>query len=170
MTVAARRLPSSVWVTGLTVAAVAVVAALAVKAVKAEQGPQPHVTAAAKPKASASTKPSAKPSQAAEVAVPDGSGTGRRVVYSLGQKRAWLVDASEQSRRTFVVWPGTVSPDPGRYSGWSPEVRTDLRIPALRSPPRGDALRKRYGPVRRATAGAGLSREACALELPVPGW
>ncbi|WP_053740823.1 L,D-transpeptidase [Streptomyces sp. NRRL WC-3618] len=121
MTVAARRLPSSVWVTGLTVGAVAVVAALAVKA---EQGPQPHATAA-KPKASASAKPSGKPSQAAEVAVPDESGTGRRVVYSLGQKRVWLVDASEQSRRTFVVWPGSVSPEPGRYTvGQRDEART----------------------------------------------
>ena len=48
---AARRLPSSVWVTGLTVGALAVVVVLAVKA---EQGPQPHATAAAKPSASAS--------------------------------------------------------------------------------------------------------------------
>lgn len=119
---AARRLPSSVWVTGLTVGALAVVVLLAVKA---EQGPQPHATAAAKPSASVSAKPSAKPSQAAEAAVPDGSGTGRRVVYSLGQKRVWLVDASEQSRRTFVVWPGSVSPEPGRYSvGQRDEART----------------------------------------------
>nr|WP_239149100.1 hypothetical protein [Streptomyces sp. SID12501] len=92
------------------------VAAVAVLAVKAERGPQPHATAAARPTASASAKPSAKPSQAVEAAVPDGSGTGRRVVYSLGQKRVWLVDASDQSRRTFAVWPGSVSPDPGTYS------------------------------------------------------
>jgi hypothetical protein len=47
--------------------------------------------------------------------VPHGSGTGRRIVYSLGQKRVWLVDASDAARRTFAVWPGTVSPDPGTY-------------------------------------------------------
>lgn len=110
---AARRLPSSVWVTGLTVGAVAVVAVLAVKA---EQGPQPQATGAAKPSTSSSPQPSAKPTPAAEAAVPDGSGSGRRVVYSIGQKRVWLVDASEQSRRTFVVWPGSVSPDPGTYT------------------------------------------------------
>ncbi len=111
---AARRLPSSVWVTGLTVGAVAVVAALAVKA---EQGPQPHATpAAAKHSASAPAKPTAKPSPAAEAAVPKDSGVGRRVVYSLGQKRVWLVDASDQSRRTFAVWPGSVSPAPGKYT------------------------------------------------------
>jgi hypothetical protein len=48
--------------------------------------------------------------------VPDGSGTGRRIVYSLEQRRVWLVDASEATRRTFTVWPGTVDPDPGSYS------------------------------------------------------
>ncbi|MGW4565314.1 hypothetical protein ACWEN3_23780, partial [Streptomyces sp. NPDC004561] len=47
---------------------------------------------------------------------PDASGTGRRVVYSLGGKRVWLVDASGKESRTFTVWPGTVSPQPGRYS------------------------------------------------------
>ena len=40
----------------------------------------------------------------------------RRVVYSLGEKRVWLVDASEATRRTFTVWPGSVSPDPGSYT------------------------------------------------------
>jgi hypothetical protein len=121
VTVAARRLPSSVWVTGLTLGAVAAVTVLAVKA---EQGPQPHATAA-RPSASASAKPSAKPSRPVEAAVPDGSGTGRRIVYSLGQKRVWLVDASDQSRRTFAVWPGSVSPDPGKYVvGQRDEART----------------------------------------------
>ncbi|MDX2546118.1 hypothetical protein ACOT81_27195 [Streptomyces sp. WI04-05B] len=122
MTVAARRLPSSVWVTGLTLGAVAAVGVLAVKA---EQGPHPHNAAAARPHASASAKPSAKPTKPVEVAVPDGSGTGRRVVYSLGQKRVWLVDASEQTRRTFAVWPGSVSPAPGKYTvGQRVEART----------------------------------------------
>jgi hypothetical protein len=27
-----------------------------------------------------------------------------------------MVDASEATRRTFTVWPGTVSPDPGTYT------------------------------------------------------
>jgi hypothetical protein len=37
-------------------------------------------------------------------------------VYSLGEKRVWLVDATGEATRTFTVWPGTVSPQPGRYS------------------------------------------------------
>ncbi|MDN3023264.1 hypothetical protein [Streptomyces sp. S.PB5] len=101
-----------VWVTGLTVGAIAVVAALAVQA---DKGPKPEATAAANPSASASARPSASPSKPTATAVPDDSGTGRRIVYSLGQKRVWLVGASDAAQRTFAVWPGTVSPDPGSY-------------------------------------------------------
>lgn len=101
-----------VWVTGLTVGAIAVVAVLAVQA---DKGAKPAATPA-RPSASASAQPSASPTKPTAAAVPDGSGTGRRIVYSLGQKRVWLVDASDASRRTFTVWPGTVSPDPGTYS------------------------------------------------------
>ncbi|MGI5376158.1 hypothetical protein ACQEV2_18265 [Streptomyces sp. CA-251387] len=102
-----------VWVTGLTVGATAAVAVLAVQA---DKGPHPTATAA-RPGASASAGASPAPSKSAGPAVvPDGSGTGRRIVYSLGQKRVWLVDASDASRRTFAVWPGTVSPDVGSYA------------------------------------------------------
>ncbi|MET9829657.1 hypothetical protein ABZ078_10135 [Streptomyces sp. NPDC006385] len=102
-----------VWVTGLTVGAIAAVAVLAVQA---DKGPHPRATAA-RPSASASAGASPAPSKsAAPATVPDGSGTGRRIVYSLGQKRVWLVDASDASRRTFAVWPGTVDPDPGTYT------------------------------------------------------
>ncbi|KUL27478.1 hypothetical protein [Streptomyces regalis] len=102
-----------VWVTGLTVGAIAAVTVLAVQA---DKGPHPTATAA-RPSASASAGASPAPSKStAPVAVPEGSGTGRRIVYSLGQKRVWLVDASDASRRTFTVWPGTVSPDVGTYA------------------------------------------------------
>ncbi|MFI7410687.1 hypothetical protein ACIBU0_18680 [Streptomyces sp. NPDC049627] len=102
-----------VWVTGLTVGATAAVAVLAVQA---DKGPHPTATAA-RPSASVSAGASPAPSKSsAPAAVPDGSGTGRRIVYSLGRKRVWLVDASDASRRTFAVWPGTVSPDAGTYA------------------------------------------------------
>lgn len=109
----ARRLPSWVWVTGLTAGAIVAVAVLGVEA---DKGAHPTATPA-RPSASASAgaQPTPTKSQAPAV-VPDGSGAGRRVVYSLGQKRVWLVDASDVSRRTFTVWPGTVSPDPGTYT------------------------------------------------------
>jgi hypothetical protein len=101
-----------VWVTGLTVGAIAAVVALAVQA---DKGTKPSATAAPRSTVSASPSASAKP-EPSVTAVPDGSGTGRRIVYSLKQKRVWLIDASEASRRTFTVWPGTVSPAPGKYS------------------------------------------------------
>ncbi|MFJ4472869.1 hypothetical protein ACIP2X_36020 [Streptomyces sp. NPDC089424] len=112
MPVPARRLPSWAWVSGLTVGAIAAVAVLAVQA---GQGQRP-AAAATRPSPSASVSVKPKPSKPAPPAVPDGSGTGRRIVYALGERRVWLVDASDSTRRTFTVWPGTVDPDPGAYT------------------------------------------------------
>ncbi|GHA05530.1 L,D-transpeptidase [Streptomyces echinoruber] len=107
----ARRIPSWAWVTGLTAGAVAAVGFLAVEA---SHGAHPRaVPRAAAP---APARPSAEPSPPAPPAVPAASGTGRRIVYSLGAHRVWLVDASDTARRTFTVWPGSVSPDPGTYA------------------------------------------------------
>ncbi|NJP51299.1 L,D-transpeptidase [Streptomyces sp. SBST2-5] len=106
------RLPSWAWVTGLTTGAIAVVAVLAVQA---DQGTKPTASAT-RPSASATAdaKPPSRPEE--PPAVPADSGTGRRIVYSLGDQRVWLVDASDTPRRTFKVWPGTVTPDPGTYT------------------------------------------------------
>ncbi|MCS0600328.1 hypothetical protein NX794_03650 [Streptomyces sp. LP11] len=111
----AARLPSWAWVTGLTVGATAAVVFLAVQA---DHGPHP-AAAAGKPSASASAgaHASAKPeTPAGPPELPGDSGDGRRIVYSLGAKRLWLVDATGKAVRTFTVWPGTVDPGPGRYS------------------------------------------------------
>ncbi|MEU1401552.1 L,D-transpeptidase [Streptomyces sp. NPDC005728] len=110
----AARLPSWAWVSGLTAGATAVVVALAVQA---SHGPTPTAaTAKPSPSASAGTHASASPKPSAPPALPDGSGTGRRIVYSLREQRVWVVDATGKTSRTFTVWPGTVSPQPGRYS------------------------------------------------------
>ncbi|MEU6774026.1 L,D-transpeptidase [Streptomyces sp. NPDC046759] len=110
----AARLPSWAWVTGLTVGATVAVAALAVQA---DHGPRPAAAVTRpSPSASASAHVSTAPHSPASPALPDGSGEGRRIVYSLGEKRLWLVDATGRATRTFTVWPGTVSPQPGRYS------------------------------------------------------
>ncbi|MFE7973577.1 hypothetical protein [Streptomyces shenzhenensis] len=106
------RLPSWAWVTGLTVGATAAVTALAVQA---DKGAHP-TAAAARPSASASAHPAPEPTRTAAPEVPAASGTGRRIVYSLGQKRVWLVDAAGKATRTFTVWPGTVTPDAGTYA------------------------------------------------------
>ncbi|MER6994627.1 hypothetical protein [Streptomyces sp. NPDC000410] len=47
--------------------------------------------------------------------VPANSGGGMRVVYSLSERRVWLVDAHGRSTRTFLVMPSPISPPPGRY-------------------------------------------------------
>jgi len=112
--VPARRLPSWVWVTALTAAALVGVAALTAQA---DQGVRPTASAGKpKPSASAGASPSASPKKAEPAAVPDASGTGRRIVYSLAQRRVWLVDATEAVRSSFTVWPGTVNPTPGPYA------------------------------------------------------
>jgi hypothetical protein len=107
------RLPSWVWVTGLTAGATAAVVALAVQADKGV-----HPTAAARPDVSASAGAHPAPDRSPSVppALPADSGTGRRIVYSLGRKRVWLVDADNKATSSFTVWPGTVSPDPGTYT------------------------------------------------------
>jgi hypothetical protein len=108
------RIPSWAWVSGLTAGAVAAVVVLAVQA---DQGPHPTASAARpRPAPSASAQPSATPKPPAPPAVPADSGTGRRIVYALAQKRVWLVDAGDKPTRTFPVWPGTVSPDPDSYT------------------------------------------------------
>ncbi|MFF9393408.1 hypothetical protein [Streptomyces griseoluteus] len=110
----AARLPSWAWVSGLTVAATAAVVALAVQA---DHGPRPTAPAAhARPTASASPTPSAAPAPSGPPALPEASGVGRRIVYSVQAHRVWLVDATGQAARTFPVWAGTVDPKPGRYS------------------------------------------------------
>lgn len=114
------RLPSWAWVTGLTAGGIAVVVVLGLQA---DQGTKP-TAATSRPSASATVdpKPSTPPEkekveeEKATPPVPADSGTGRRIVYSLGQKRVWMIDASDATRRTFAVWPGTVTPDPGTYA------------------------------------------------------
>jgi hypothetical protein len=49
-------------------------------------------------------------------ALPAGSGTGERVVYSVDADRVWLVGPGNKVRRTFEVTPSTVDPAPGAYT------------------------------------------------------
>ncbi|MFD9092821.1 hypothetical protein, partial [Streptomyces collinus] len=60
--------------------------------------------------------PPRPPRPPAPRAAPPAPPPGRRIVYSLGGKRVWLVDATGKASRTFTVWPGTVNPQPGSYS------------------------------------------------------
>ena len=104
---------SSGFVAGLTVAAVAAVGFLAYQAsahVPDTLG-RPQVKKSPGAGASKAPQSSKKP-----VALPGGSGTGERVVYSLDGDRVWLVGADNKVQRTFTVMPGTVDPSPGTYT------------------------------------------------------
>ncbi|MFE9920205.1 hypothetical protein ACFYQA_01105 [Streptomyces sp. NPDC005774] len=48
-------------------------------------------------------------------APPKGSGQGLRIVYALSADLVWLVENDGEVRRTFVVSPSTVDPEPGTY-------------------------------------------------------
>ncbi|MFB9461593.1 hypothetical protein [Streptomyces cinereospinus] len=102
-------------VTGLTAAALTAVAFLAYQAaatVPAELGASPDAPGAS-PVVTASKAPrdSRNPT-----ALPGGSGTGERVVYSLDDDRVWLVGPRNTVQRTFRVMPSAVDPAPGTYA------------------------------------------------------
>ncbi|WP_037609751.1 hypothetical protein [Streptacidiphilus rugosus] len=110
------KLGSGAVVTALTAGALALVAMLAVQAKSSASTTAGTGTVGKPPAVSASSTPGAAGSAKA-AAVPKDSGTGKRVVYSVGQKRVWLVDPGQSGpSKTFTVQPGTVDPAPGSYA------------------------------------------------------
>jgi hypothetical protein len=102
------KIGSSAVVIGLTACALSVVTTLALQAKSSAtaataSGPRPGVTSSA-PATHGKGGTTDKP-----IAVPADSGAGKRVVYSLSQKRVWLVDPGSDTR-TFTVQPSTVGP------------------------------------------------------------
>jgi hypothetical protein len=134
------RIGSSAAVAGLTAAAFAVLGLLAVQANSKDPGseyfekPRPSASASAGgPDGSSGAKDGkggkhgkdgkdgGKGKTAATPPVPGGSGGGKRVVYSLGQQRVWLVETvkggkGERVVRSFKVAPSSVSPVPNSYA------------------------------------------------------
>ncbi|WP_308375896.1 hypothetical protein [Streptomyces sp. ISL-99] len=110
-----RRLPSWAWVAALTVVALAVVTVLAVQAGRSKPPGAAPFASRPTPAPSPETRRSTPPRKPPRAEVPVNSGEGTRIVYSLGQKRVWLVDASNSARRSFSVWPGSVSPAKGSH-------------------------------------------------------
>jgi hypothetical protein len=56
----------------------------------------------------------------ATVALPDGSGQGRRIVFDVSAQRVWLVDADDRVERTYLVSGSlTDNLDPGSYDVYS---------------------------------------------------
>ncbi|WP_235024043.1 hypothetical protein [Streptomyces sp. WAC05374] len=108
---------SSGFVAGLTAAALAAVGFLAYQA-SATAPADLSATAPAPAASPTAPAPGAAPKDpaAAALAVPKQSGTGVRVVYSLGERRVWLVGEKNAVTRTFAVMPSTVHPAPGTYA------------------------------------------------------
>ncbi|GAA1390718.1 hypothetical protein GCM10009639_19760 [Kitasatospora putterlickiae] len=112
-------------VTGLTLGALAVVSLLAFqangaqdRAVAANPGTS---TAASSSGPAASATPTSTPTPTVPPLPAAGTGTGLRVVYSVGTHYVWLVDPKKtpQVVAAFPVTPGTVEPAPGSYPVYS---------------------------------------------------
>ena len=120
------KLGPGVVVTGLTLGALAVVSLLAFQANGAQDragGPKPGVSATSagpSPSASGSAAAAAPSASATPTvpALPAASGTGLRVVYSVGTHHVWLVDPKKtpQVQAAFAVTPGSVDPTVGNYT------------------------------------------------------
>ncbi|MET9758488.1 hypothetical protein ABZ016_05440 [Streptomyces sp. NPDC006372] len=104
---------SSGIVAGLTAAALVTVGYLAHEASQTVPAGLGRPRAGASPSAGASKAPQVKKDPAA---LPDASGAGARVVYSLSGDRVWLVGSDEVVTRTFEVDPSQVDPVPGSYT------------------------------------------------------
>ena len=52
-------------------------------------------------------------------AVPDNSGTGRRIIYSNSDQRVWIIEASGQIRDSYLVSGRENVPNPGTYQVFS---------------------------------------------------
>ncbi|MFI1356960.1 hypothetical protein ACH4TV_25775 [Streptomyces sp. NPDC020898] len=103
---------SSGFVAGLTAAAVAAVGFLAYQAsANAPRTPGAPNASSSSPVTTSKTARDARHPDA----LPEDSGKGRRVVYSLDRDRVWLVGAGGRALRTFTVTPGSIDPAPGRY-------------------------------------------------------
>ncbi|WP_436773301.1 hypothetical protein [Yinghuangia sp. YIM S09857] len=105
-------------VAGITLVALVGVGALAWKAADtAPKDRKADVTSSTAPVASpgSSQAPVQEPPPAA---IPANSGSGKRVVYSVGQSRVWLIDTvngKEEALRTYPVVAGSVLTPPDEY-------------------------------------------------------
>jgi hypothetical protein len=109
-----------VAVLGMTVAALAVVGVLGLLAAQSVPEPRPAAPAgAAKPlpgQTPAMQTPATQRQPADSVALPAGSGTGRRIVYAVGIRRIWVVGTSGQPVRTYRVPRGQPPVAAGTYT------------------------------------------------------
>lgn len=101
-------------VASLTVAALIGVGALAWKAADSAPDDRRAAVSQSSPAPAPPGQPQA-PATPTQPPVPANSGTGMRVVYSVGQNLVWLVDANEKVPRYYKVAPGSVLTPVGTY-------------------------------------------------------
>ena len=65
-------------------------------------------------------------------AVPEGSGKGQRVVYSIERQRVWLVQAGGEVERTYRVSGQLSQPGPGTYAVYSKSRHTTSAVSRAR--------------------------------------
>ncbi len=70
------------------------------------------------------TTPAPAPSADAGPAVPDGSGAGRRIVYSNTQQRIWLIEEDGGVTKSHLVTGRRNFPAPGQYAVFSKSPTT----------------------------------------------
>jgi hypothetical protein len=107
-------------VAGITVAALIGVGALAWQASdSAPKDRKAAITSSTAPAPTGGAPQEPQPATATpDPGVPKGSGSGKRVVYSVGQNRVWLVglkEGKEEVLRTYPVAPGTALTPVGNY-------------------------------------------------------
>ena len=108
---------SSIVVTGLTGSALAVVTMLALQAKSSATVAAPGTPTSGGASATGPATAGKSGKTTTVAAVPAGTGTDKRVVYSLSQHRVWLVDAGAKTAKlTFTVQPSAVSPLVGSYT------------------------------------------------------
>lgn len=100
----------------MTLASLAGVGVLAAQAARAA----PQVSS--KPRAASPARPTAGPTSSTSstaganpAALPDGSGSGARVVYGETARRVWIVASNGTVERTFPIVPGTVPAPAGTF-------------------------------------------------------
>lgn len=116
---------SGVCVAALTAAALAVVSFFAYQASAAKDdassaSPSASTSQGAEGANGSKDQASGNREESATSAPPAESGEGRRVVYSLSERRVWLVDVSDDGTGevisdTFRVYPSAVDPPTGEY-------------------------------------------------------
>ncbi|MEV7424933.1 MULTISPECIES: L,D-transpeptidase [unclassified Streptomyces] len=102
-------------VAALTAAAIATVGFLAYQASANASDALGKPSGTPSASASASASGAAAQPRKDSRALPADSGSGERVVYSLRDRRVWLVDEDGRQERSFAVVPSTISPETGSY-------------------------------------------------------